>query len=1242
MRMRFVIFTVAVATFLIFYFGYQVGSSAPKSSQKKIFTELKPQSFQAVAFGVSSAVRDLATASRKSVRIEKTARQVSNQLPSRKKINGATADEEKIFAVFSTEQMPAPLLSFAGISNRDNAEIYGLYIIPPDTNGDVGLNHYVQAVNALVKIFNKQGNALTPPFKMSALFSVLGTPCAQRDDGDPIVLYDTLADRWLLSQFCTNAPPFRQMIAVSKSGDPTGEYYVYEFVMPNVKLNDFPKFGIWTDAIFMTTDEFLGSDYVGSGAFAFDKRKLYDGDASASYIYFNLDSPTTARLGGLLPADLDGLTSPPDGAPGIFAGYMATEYGDPIDAIRLFEFHADFENPSLSIFAESAESPIETAPFDPTSPEGRADILQPPPGEALDSQSDRLMYRAAYRNFGSHESLVLNQTVRISPVGQLYRAGIRIYELRRKGSAFSIHEQATLGENSSSRWIGSAAQDHQGNLAIGYNFVNEEKMPSILYSGKLAVEPAGVFRGETTLINGTGVQTAFGFRWGDYSHMSIDPADDCSFWFTSQYYSAESQEESPFSWLTRIGKFRFVECTDAPRAFINGSVTDAANGLPIANAQITAGAYSRNTNSAGNYENLLVLPGTYELTASAKGFRPQIFSLTIADGQTVTQNFALQPIAVPEISETEITAESCSINNAVEPGETVTINVALRNNGARNTVNLIAALQASEGVLNPSAEQNYGALEAGGASVSRPFTFTAAHGLKCGEPLSLIFELRDGDENLGTVSIKLNTGVRRVVLQENFDSVSAPDLPAGWTTSATGAQQNWTTKETRNQSPPNSVFSPAPNQIGLNELVSPVFQINSTQAEVSFRNWYDLETTFLRNKLYDGSVLEIKIGEDEWRDIEAAGGTFLEGGYDGVLDNCCQNPLAGRRAWSGRSGINQTPEFITSRAKLPASAAGQQVQLRWRIGTDIGTFREGQYIDDLLITDGYVCSCQTAPKNAAPFDFDGDGRTDASVFRPSDNPGEADFFVRQSTSGTMNSAVWGSVGDLPANADFDGDGRTDFAVFRPSSGTWFILRSGTQTFWSQNFGAAGDRLTPADFDGDGRADIAVFRSLNGTWFILRSSDGEPLVKQFGTIGDVPAPADFDGDGRADFAVFRPSEGTWFIEQSSEGFNAVKFGVDGDKPVPGDFDGDGRADFAIFRPSDSTWYLLRSHDGFTAVRFGLSDDIPLQADFDGDGRRDIAVYRGGNWFYLESSSGEFRAIQFGLPTDTPLPSIFADF
>ncbi|MEO7539288.1 MAG: carboxypeptidase regulatory-like domain-containing protein [Pyrinomonadaceae bacterium] len=863
--------------------------------------------------------------------------------------------------------MPPPAISFNGLSNYDNIDAYNAVIIPPDMIGDIGPNHYVQAVNALVRVFDKSGNALTPPFKMSQLFAPLGTPCSQRNDGEPVVLYDPLADRWMVSQYCNNFPPFRQMIAISKTGDPTGGYFVYEYVMPGIKLNDVAKFGVWPDGYYMSTEEFTGADFSGTGMFAFDRSKMLAGDPTAAYIYFSRPSPGTARLGNLLPADLDGIRPPPKGAPNVFTGYTATEYGDAQDAITLFDFHPDFADPSSSYFTERPESPVPVAAFDPTSPEGRADITQPAPGERLDANSDRLNYRAAYRNLGDTESIVVNQTVRLSV--DPYRAGVRLYELRRSGGAFAVAQQSTIGNATSSRWIGSAAQDHLGGLAVGYNVVSDVKQPWIVYTGKAAGDPTGTIRNEQTLINGTGVQKAFGWRWGDYSGMSVDPVDDCTFWMTGQYYTLESQQFSDFTWLTRIGAFKFPECTAAPRAIITGRVTNALTGLPIANARVTARESSRSSDGNGAYGNMAVLPGSYTVTASAAGYRSESFVVNAAEGLTIVQNFSLQPIPVLVTTATALSSESCGPNGAPDPGETVTIAVTLRNTGALPATNLIASILTGGGVIAPGPPQTYGAMPVNGPGVTREFSFTVDPAVPCGSRITLTLVLFDGTQVLGTVAIPLQTGTPKVAFSEKFDRTSFGFLPARWTRSSANGQglpdtaRNWRVSAARSRSVSKSAYSPDPIQVGLNEMVTPAFVLTTGAARLTFANWYDLETTFLRNRRYDGSVLEIRIGSGEWQDIVAAGGVFESGGYDGPIDACCQNPLAGHNGWSGRSGINQTAEFITTAVKLPGSVAGQLIQVRWRVGTDVGGFREGQYIDDLLVTDGFVCACSSLDRS---------------------------------------------------------------------------------------------------------------------------------------------------------------------------------------------------------------------------------------------------------------------------------------
>ena len=959
---------ICAVSFFTFYRTAESNRAESVNNQPRDFSEIKPQNFQAVAFGVTGKISDLKPFE-KTTNADGKLFSVSDIKNFPKENPNIIHDADGNLSNFSAVPMPVPSLSFDGISNRENNDAYGFAVIPPDMNGDVGPNHFVQSVNLLTRIYDKNGAPLTPAFKLSDIFAVLNTPCSTTNFGNPITLYDPLADRWILSQYCTNAPPFRQLIAVSQTGDPTGAYFAYEFVMPNNRLNDYPKLGVWTDGYYMSTDEFIGNDYRGNGVFAFDKKKMLAGDRSARFIYFNLPATSSERRGGYLPSDTDGLNAPPINAPNTFVTYSATEYGDANDALRLFDFHADFTNLNASTFVERGESPIIVAPFDPTSPPDRADIAQPGTTETLDAQSDRLMYRAAYRNFGASESIVVNQTVRVTPTSETYRAGVRVYELRKSNGAFAVRENSTIGTNDVSRWIGSAAQDNQGNIAVGYSFASETEKPSIKYSGKLAGEPAGMFRAEEFLIKGTGVQTGFGYRWGDYSQMTVDPTDDCTFWLTGEYYTTASQAESPYGWLTRIGKFKFTECVNAPRATINGTVTNTSDNQPIANAVITANAvYTRKTNAAGSYGSLTVVPGTYNLTATANGFRSQTVTVTIVNGQTLTRNFALEPTAILSQTGYQFTSENCAIDNAVEPSETVTLSIALRNTGARNTTNLTATLLATGGIINPSSPQNYGALAVNGAGVARPFTFTAAPTLRCGDPITLTLQLNDGAENLGTVTISLNAGAKRIAFQQDFDSVNLPTLPNGWRTSASGAQDVWKTTEEHFQSPPNSVQSFAANQVGLNELTSPVFRINSTNARLTFRNRYELETTFLRNRLYDGAVLEIKIGNfAKFRDILIAGGAFESGGYDGTIDACCRNPLAGRLGWSGKSGVNQTPEFVNVTVKLPARAAGKNVQFRWRVGTDNGTATDGQYIDDVRVEDGFVCTCQIPP-NRAPFD----------------------------------------------------------------------------------------------------------------------------------------------------------------------------------------------------------------------------------------------------------------------------------
>ncbi len=295
-----------------------------------------------------------------------------------------------------------------------------------------------------------------------------------------------------------------------------------------------------------------------------------------------------------------------------------------------------------------------------------------------------------------------------------------------------------------------------------------------------------------------------------------------------------------------------------------------------------------------------------------------------------------------------------------------------------------------------------------------------------------------------------------------------------------------------------------------------------------------------------------------------------------------------------------------------------------------GTNGSGPYT--LRVQDVTIVPAATVP--GTRFDFDGDGKADISVFRPSDRT----WYLNRSTQG-LSATQFGLSNDKLVPADYDGDGRTDVAVFR--DGVWYLQRS-TAGFIGVSFGSAEDIPVPADFNGDGKAELVVFRPSTGLWFVYDLINNQVNVVTFGQNGDTPVIGDYDGDGKADIAVFRPSNGTWYLLRSRDGMTALAFGQAGDKPVPADYDGDGKTDVAVFRPSNGVWYLLQSSAGLRGIAFGFGTDLPVPADYDGDGRTDVAVFRpsNGRWYFLSNLfTLNFTSVAFGEATDKPVPNAF---
>jgi hypothetical protein len=514
--------------------------------------QLTPIIVHSVKNDVSPALRTLAPAQEPSAGIRELP---LLQLP---KANAATSDSTRdasgVQTTMGSTLMPEPLQTFEAISNLDA-------VYPPDTQGDIGPNHYIQWVNLHFAIWqidkvNHTSTLVYGPAAGNTLWSGFGGACETTNDGDPVTLYDPLADRWLMSQFAIEQTPSYQCIAISTTNDPLGTWYRYSFVWPGNLINDYPKFGVWPDAYYMTANQFNTSfNWAGAGVAAYQRDAMLAG-APASFVYFNL-YPVNSNFGGMLPADFDGTNLPPVGAPGLFAEWDDSTWIPPNDALRVWEFHVDWDTPANSTFGIGGQpnNVIPTIDVDPNmcgfSPNC---IPQPVTGVKLDAISDRLMYRLQYRNFGSYQTLVSNHTVDATG-GDV--AGIHWFELRNSGAGWGMQQEGVYQPDANNRWMGSIAMDHVGNMALGYSVSSTAVYPSIRYSGRLETDPPGTLpQAEVEVIAGTGYQSGAAGRWGDYSMMGVDPSDDCTFWYTQEYI----QTSGPANWQTRVAAFTFPDC----------------------------------------------------------------------------------------------------------------------------------------------------------------------------------------------------------------------------------------------------------------------------------------------------------------------------------------------------------------------------------------------------------------------------------------------------------------------------------------------------------------------------------------------------------------------------------------------------------------------------------------------------------------------------------------------------------
>ena len=503
---------------------------------------------------------------------------------------------------------------------------------PPDPNGAVGPNHYVETVNTDLAVFTKTGALLYGPVPINTVWAGFGGGCELDNDGDPTVLYDRAADRWIISQFAVTTTLYLNCVAVSLTPDPTGAYNRYAY--QNTDFPDYPKFGVWSDGYYVTFNNFAGgATFSGGMACAYDRTAMIAGALSAAQVCFNA-GPT---YGGLLPSTVDGARLPPVGSPNYIVALDA-----PVTStlLQTWKFKVNWTTPASSTF--TGPTPITVPSYTnacSTAPRGDC-IPQSGTTQKLESLGDRLMYRLAYRNFGDHEALVANHAI-VSGSS----VGVRWYELRVNAGDLTLFQQGTFAPDATFRFMGSAAMDQTGNIGLGYSASSSTLFPSIRYTGRLATDAAGTMQAEATIIASGGSQLPNLARWGDYTSLAVDPVDDCTFWYTNEYLKTSGT----FNWSTRVATFKFPGCAPAAPDF-SLAVTPASQSV----VEGTSTTYTATVTPSGGFTGSVNL-SVAGLPAGATGTfspNPTTTTSTLSVATASTTAAGTYPLTITGVSGT--------------------------------------------------------------------------------------------------------------------------------------------------------------------------------------------------------------------------------------------------------------------------------------------------------------------------------------------------------------------------------------------------------------------------------------------------------------------------------------------------------------------------------------------------------------------------------------------------------------
>jgi hypothetical protein len=622
--------------------------------------------------------------------------------------------------------------------------------IPPDTNGRVGATQYVQWNNTSFAIWDKSGRLLYGPAAGNTLFQPLGGVCAIHNDGDPVVAYDILSGRWILSQFVVGASPdfSHQCVAVSATGDALGSYYLYDFVTDSTNLVDYPKIGVWPDGYYMSGHVFnpAGTSFLAGRIFVFEREKMLKG-LPAQQLQADLRTYNGRAQYGFLPSDLDSLTPPPAGEAAFVIGPDPVSNRN-LDSTRVAVTWGNAPRITLTETRIAATWSVAPCVGSPNNADFNC-VPQPSPAttaDYVDNLSFHLMYRLPYRNFGGNplqESLVGNITVNGSASNPKHGA-IRWFEFRNAGGTTTtptVFQASTYDPDAAYRWMGSIAMDKDHNIALGYSKSSPSIKPGIYVTGRLGSDPLNTMGAEATVTTGSGVQIGANpfDRWGDYSAMTVDPVDQCTFFYTNEYYRNQADGDNQ-NWATRIASYRFPSCVAAPAwGTVTGTIISVPSRAPLSGVLVTlSNGYAGATNSNGVYS-ILVPAGTYTATAAdpdrnCTAASPSSANVVVTSGGTVTQNFSMSGGSNLEPNGFTIDDSSGNHNGVINSNECVKLNFALKNNGCANERNISATLTTTTpGVTITQGSSSYPNLviDASGANTT-PFQIQTSNSFACG------------------------------------------------------------------------------------------------------------------------------------------------------------------------------------------------------------------------------------------------------------------------------------------------------------------------------------------------------------------------------------------------------------------------------------------------------------------------------------------------------------------------------